>query len=329
MITTLSKLNNQLICVTIGDIEGIGIHLLLKEFKKGKINNFILITSLNIFNDYINFPKNKINIVKEINFSNFNKKKLNIYNYNTKNKNTNTIDALKYAYDFTKRGFFIGIVTLPLNKFKINNSVSKNFIDQTSFFSKKENQRYSNMLFYYKNKIFVPLTIHIEIKKVHELFKNTNNMIKKIENLYLTLIKDFKIKKPKILLAGINPHAGENNIISKDDNKYLLPIIKKLRKKEIYIHGPVSGDGMVNNQNLKNFDAFIFTYHDQALIPFKLISNYAGVNYTTNLNIIRVSPSHGTAENLIGTKTATSKGIINSFNLIKKINKNRNCDDYT
>ena len=79
-----------------------------------------------------------------------------------------------------------------------------------------------------------------------------------------------------------------------------------------------------NNENLKNYDAFIFTYHDQALIPFKIISNYEGVNFTSNLNIIRVSPSHGTAEKLIGSNKVISKGIINCFNLIKKINKNRN-----
>ena len=149
-------------------------------------------------------------------------------------------------------------------------------------------------------------------------------MVKKIENLYSTLTNDFKIKKPKIIIAGINPHAGENNTISKDDNKYLLPIINKLKSKEIYINGPNSGDGIINNENLKKFDAFVFTFHDQALIPFKILSNYEGVNFTSNLDIIRVSPSHGTAENLVGSNKVISKGIINCFNLIKKIYKNRN-----
>ena len=86
----------------------------------------------------------------------------------------------------------------------------------------------------------------------------------------------------------------------------------------------MSGDGIINNENLKKYNAFIFTYHDQALIPFKILSNYKGVNFTSNLNIIRVSPSHGTAENLVGSKKVISKGIINCFNLIKKINNNRN-----
>jgi Pyridoxal phosphate biosynthesis protein len=180
------------------------------------------------------------------------------------------------------------------------------------------------MIFYHKNKFFIPLTIHIELKKVYKSFQNKILMIKKIENLYLTLRNDFNIKKPKIILAGINPHAGENNIISKDDDKYLLPIINQLKKMKIIIKGPFSGDSIINNENLKKYDAFIFTYHDQALIPFKILSNYEGVNFTSNLDIIRVSPSHGTAENLVGSKKIISKGIINCFNLIKKINNNRN-----
>ena len=324
MSIALKKLNRKLICATIGDIEGIGVHLLIKEFKKGKIKNFVLITNINIFNYYIKFPQNKINLVNDLNFVNYNKNKLNIYSFKTKNKNTNTMDSLKYAYEFTKKKKFIGILTLPLNKYKIIKTVNKNFVDQTSFFSNKDDKKYSNMIFYYKNKFFIPLTIHIELKKVHKLFDNKNTMIKKIENISKTLIKDFNIKKPKMIIAGINPHAGENNTISKDDNKYLLPILNKIRQKGIFIHGPMSGDGIINKQNLKKYDVFIFTYHDQALIPFKIISNYEGVNFTSNLEIIRVSPCHGTAENLIGNKSVISKGIVNCYNLINKIYKNRN-----
>ncbi len=323
MNTSLAKLNKKLICITIGDIEGIGIHLLLKEFKNKNIKDFILITNINIFIKYIKFPINKINILNKIDFNDYSKNKLNIYSFKTKNKYTNTIDALNYAYQFTKKKYFTGILTLPLNKFKIKKSVSKKFIDQTTYFSNKENQEYSNMVFYYKNKFFIPLTIHIELKEVHKQFKNKIKMKNKIENLYSTLVNDFKIKSPKIILAGINPHAGENKTISKNDNKYLLPIIRQLKKKKIFIDGPISGDGIINKENLKKYDAFIFTYHDQALIPFKILSNYEGVNFTSNLNIVRASPSHGTAENLIGSNKVISKGIINSFNLIKKIAKNR------
>ena len=324
MNTNLLKLNKKLICITIGDIKGIGIHLLLKEFKRDKIRDFILLTNIDIFYKYIKISKQNINVMSDLNLTKYDNTKLNIYTFRTKNNNSNTMDSLKYAYEFTKKKLFIGILTLPLNKSKIQKSISKNFKDQTSFFSNKENQKYSNMIFYYKKKFFIPLTIHIELKKVHKMFRNKTLMTKKVENIYSTLVNDFKIKKPKMILSGINPHAGENNTISKDDKKYLLPIVNHLKKKGVFISGPISGDGMINNENLKNYDAFIFTYHDQALIPFKILSNYEGVNFTSSLKIIRVSPSHGTAENLIGSNKIISKGIVNCFNLINKINKNRN-----
>ena len=124
-------------------------------------------------------------------------------------------------------------------------------------------------------------------------------------------------------MAGINPHSGENGIISKEDDKLLKPIINKLQKLKIDISGPISGDAVVNKKNLSKFDCFIFTYHDQALIPFKLITEYSGVNYTSNLDIIRVSPDHGTAYDIVGKQYESPLGIINSFKLLKKISSNR------
>ena len=318
----IKKSNRQLIAITIGDIDGIGIHLLMKEFIGRKIKNFVLITNIKIFNKKINYPATKINNINVENFK-YENKKLNIINFTTKNKNTNTIDSLKLAYKLTKNKFFIGILTLPLNKKKINKFVSNSFIDQTSFFSKLENSNSSNMFFIHKNNFFIPLTIHIELKEVYKRFKNKQNIKNKILSIIDTLKYDFKINKPKLIISGINPHAGEHGIISKDDDKYLKPLIKHLKSKKINITGPISGDGMVNNYNLDKYDAFIFAYHDQALIPFKLLSQYEGVNFTSKLNIIRTSPSHGTAENLIGTNLATSKGILSSFKLIKIIAKNR------
>lgn len=321
---TLKKLNKKLIAVTIGDIEGIGIQLLLKEWKNRKIYNFILITNLDIFNKFINLNNKNINIINKKTQDKYDKNKLNILNIKTKNKYTNTIDSLNSAYKYTKEKIFIGIITLPLNKNKINRYVNNKFIDQTSFFSKKEKAKNTNMIFIHRNKFFIPLTIHIELKNVYKFFKNKNLVINKITSLIYTLKNDFNILNPKLIIAGINPHAGENTIISDDENKYLKPIIKKLKKKKINITGPVSGDSIINDFNLKNYDAFIFTFHDQALIPFKIISKYKGVNFTSKLDIIRTSPSHGTAESLIGSKKATSEGILNSFKLIKKISYNRN-----
>ena len=167
-----------------------------------------------------------------------------------------------------------------------------------------------------------PVTIHVPLSKVPMLLSE-DLLRHSILTLNHHLLSECAIKRPKILVTGLNPHAGENKTISKDDSKYLSPIIEHLKNKKINIKGPVSGDGMINDYNIKNYQIFIFTYHDQALIPFKIISNYEGVNFTSNLSIIRTSPSHGTAESLINSNRASSKGIINCFKLISKISKNR------
>ena len=130
-----------------------------------------------------------------------------------------------------------------------------------------------------------------------------------------------------MIISGLNPHAGENGLIGKEEKETINPILSKLRKKGVNIKGPFSADSMLIKKNLNKFDCFIFIYHDQALIPFKYISQFAGVNYTGNLDIIRTSPDHGTAYNLIGTNKYSNKSLINCYKLVNKIYKNRLIND--
>ena len=138
-----------------------------------------------------------------------------------------------------------------------------------------------------------------------------------------TLINDFNILNPKIAISGINPHAGENGTIGNEEIKYLNPIIKKLLRKKINIQGPFSADSMFNKSNRSIYDCFICTCHDQALIAFKIINDFKGVNFTGSLDIIRTSPDHGTAYDLVNTKKANISSLYQSFILADKIYKNR------
>ena len=141
--------------------------------------------------------------------------------------------------------------------------------------------------------------------------------------MYKCLKFDFNIKSPKLVISGLNPHAGENGGIGIEEKQIIIPIIKQLQKKEINIIGPFSADSLLIKRNIDKFDCFIFIYHDQALIPFKFISQFSGVNYTGNLNIIRTSPDHGTAYNLLGSSKISNKSFINSYKLINKIYNHR------
>ena len=323
---------SKTVAITIGDIHGIGIDILINCWKKKQINNFILFTDIVVLKKYLKKRKielkiNKINneyiILDSKNY------KFNVFSYNSKSDEDNTYRSLEYAYKFCKKKICIGIITLPLRKDKIKKKVDKKFIGQTEFFQKIDNKRNSNMILYHDNIIVSPLTTHIEIKKLPKVISNKLFIKNQITNLYQTLIKDFNIINPKVVISGFNPHSGENGLIGTEEKEILKPIMNKLRKKGINIDGPLSADSILLKSNLKKYDCFIFLFHDQALIPFKYISQFSGVNFTGNLNIIRTSPDHGTAYNLIGKRNISRTSFLNCYKLIKKIYKNRIINDKT
>ncbi len=317
---------NNIVAITIGDIKGIGLEILIRTWKQKKINNFILFTDIKIINKYIEnkYIKKNINVIN-IDKKKFNylKNKINIFSYSSNSLEDNTYKSLHYAYDLCKKKQCIGIITLPIRKDLIKQKIDGNFIGHTEYFQNIDKKKYSNMILYHKNIIISPLTTHIKLKDVSKIITNKKFIYNQIINLNKTLKNDFNIKDPKIIISGLNPHAGENGSIGLEEQINIKPIITKLNKIGIDIEGPFSADSILINKNLKIFDCFIFIYHDQALIPFKYISQFTGVNYTGNLSIIRTSPDHGTAYNLVKTRNFSNKSFINCFKLVKKIYKNR------
>jgi len=312
------------IAITIGDIKGIGIELFIKLWKLKKNNKFILLSNHKIIDRFckrnkINLPINLINK----NLNNFKKNCINIYSYKAKNNEENAYKSLIYSYNLSKKGYCIGILTLPINKEKIIKKINSKFIGQTEIYQKLDNKKYSNMLFIKNNLIFATLTTHIRLKEITNHLSSKIYLYNKIIVLNKTLMYDFGIKNPKIIISGINPHAGENNCIGDEETIYLKPVINKLAKNKIKIYGPYPGDSVLTKKNMEKYNCFVFNYHDQALIPFKMISNNAGINYTSGLSIIRVSPDHGTAYDIVGKNKGNIKGLVNCVKLIKKIYKNR------
>ena len=317
---------NKLVAITIGDIKGVGIDILINSWKENKIKNFILITNIEIFKECLIKRKIsiKLNLInKNDNNFNFENNKINIFSYNVKSIEDNTYKSLKHAYDLCINEKCIGILTLPLRKDIIKNKIDKKFIGHTEFFQKVDKKKYVNMILFHKKIIISPITTHIELKKVSKSISNKKFLYNKIYNLNKNLKIDFNILKPKIIIAGLNPHAGENGKIGNEEKKFIIPVVKVLQKKGLNIEGPFSADSILVNENLNKYDCFIFIYHDQALIPFKFISQFSGVNYTGNLDIIRTSPDHGTAYNLVGTKKISTRSFINCYKLINKIFNNR------
>ncbi len=317
---------SKIIAITIGDINGIGIKILFDLWKNNKVKSFILICDINKIKQYIkkNNIKCDLNVIdtKKRNI-NFKKNKFNIYTYRSNTLEDNTYKSLKYAYEFCKSKICIGIITLPLRKDLIKEKINKNFIGHTEFFQNIDKKKFSNMILYHKKIIISPLTTHLELKKVAKYINNKDFLYNQIYNLNNILKIDFNIKNPKLIISGLNPHAGENGNLGNEEQKIILPTIKRLNLNDVNIDGPYSADSILIKKNLQKYHCFIFIYHDQALIPFKYISQFSGVNYTGNLDIIRTSPDHGTAYNLINSKNISNKSFINCYKLIKKIYNNR------
>ena len=321
---------NDIIAITIGDIKGIGLRILLDCWKEKKIKNFILFTDIKILNKYI---RNK-NILQKINFINlenqkinFAQNKLNIYSFKSSSLEENTYKSLTNAYNFCSKKICVGMITLPLRKDLIKERIDKNFIGHTEFFQKLNRKKYSNMILFHKKIIISPLTTHIKIKDIPKIISRNKFLFNQIFNLNNCLKVDFNIKNPKLIISGLNPHSGENGKIGKEELKIIKPTINRLRKIGIDIKGPMSADSMLIKKNLSKFDCFVFIYHDQALVPFKYISQFTGVNYTGNLDIIRTSPDHGTAYDLIHSGEISNKSFINCYKLVKKIYRNRMIND--
>jgi len=137
--------------------------------------------------------------------------------------------------------------------------------------------------------------------------------------LHNTLIKNFKVKSPKIAVLAINPHGGEGGLHGYEEKTKLEPVIKELNRIGMNVQGPFPADGFFGNHTYEHFDAVAGAYHDQALIPFKILSEGHGVNYTAGLPIIRTSPTHGTAFDIAGKNKARLGSTIEAIKLAAKL----------
>jgi 4-hydroxythreonine-4-phosphate dehydrogenase len=155
------------------------------------------------------------------------------------------------------------------------------------------------------------------IKKVKK-----NNLINKLQLLHSSLKNQLRIKNPKILVTGLNPHAGENNLFGDEESKHIIPAINKLKELDVYLDGPAPADTALLKNNMKKYDCIYYMYHDQALCAFKTLFFDAGVNLTLGLPIIRTSVDHGTAEELVGKKERISiKSFLNALDIAEKFSQ--------
>tara|TARA_B110000008_G_scaffold31035_1_gene27806 strand:- start:173 stop:1177 length:1005 start_codon:yes stop_codon:yes gene_type:complete len=303
--------------ISIGDPNGIGIEIILKVLSESYLYeecNFVIYSSLELIASQQKFFNIKTLPLKTINsFEDISSDCINIkevfssakYEFGKKDKvvSSNCITSFKEAVNDAKLKKIDILITAPINK-ELSYSSSFKFLGHTDYLKNIFNID-PMMLMVSDNFKLGLLTEHTPLKDVlNEISKD--KVIEKIKTLRVTLIKDFQIKDPKIAILAINPHVGDNGVIGSEDQNILIPAIKYFNKNTDLIFGPYSADTFFCNDNYKKYDGIIAAYHDQGLIPFKIISFGKGVNYSSGLPIIRTSPDHGTGFDIAGKGIASA-----------------------
>ncbi len=327
--------------ISLGDLNGIGIEVILKTFKDSRMLDFctpILFGSTKV----ITFHKNKLGLDIPIHgISNMNQvieHKINLFNIwrEEVKLNLGVVDkevgkyaflSLKHAVQSLKKGEIDVLVTAPINKNGIQ-SEEFNFKGHTEYLE-SELEGESLMILMSNNLRVGLITGHIPLKDVSSAI--TEKLIqKKVENLHTTLVTDFNISKPKIAILGLNPHVGDNGVIGSEDDVIVVPTIQKIQKTGKLVFGPYAADSFFGSDTYKKFDGILAMYHDQGLAPFKTLSFGNGVNFTAGLNKIRTSPDHGTAYEIAGQGIANADSFKEAvFKAIEIFNNRKEYVDLT
>lgn len=226
-------------------------------------------------------------------------------------------DAVHIGTELCLRNTYDALVTLPISK-KSFNLGGFEFPGHTEYLKAITGSTSTIMIMYSESLIITPVTIHIPLKRVtQELEKSV--LRKNLNLLHYTLVNHFRIPAPSIAVLSLNPHCGDGGLLGYEEKTKLEPVIKDMSKKGLKIYGPFPADGFFGSGAYKKYDAIAGTYHDQALIPFKLLSNGDGVNLTAGLPIIRTSPTHGTAFDIAGKNIANTESTISAIKLAAKL----------
>lgn len=194
------------------------------------------------------------------------------------------------------------LITLPISKASLR-QYDWDFPGQTEMLSAYTNQAQPLMILFAKQFRVALATIHVPLEKVSSMISK-DSLVQTINILHTSLCEDWRIDEPTIAVLGLNPHAGEQGDIGDEEQISIIPAIDQCKSLNINIDGPFSADAFFAQKKYQNYDAVLAMYHDQGLIPLKMISGYSGVNATVGLPIIRVSPDHGTAYDIAGKNIA-------------------------
>ncbi|WP_299095585.1 4-hydroxythreonine-4-phosphate dehydrogenase PdxA [uncultured Winogradskyella sp.] len=330
----MKKDEKVIVGISVGDLNGIGPEIIIKAYEDNRsleLSTPVIFASGKTMQFFKNYFKSKINFFSidslekvvhgKVNVVNVWKESVKIdFGKESKKIGEYAIRSLEAATNALKKGSIDVLVTAPINKHNIQ-SEKFNFPGHTDYLAKALNGK--SLMFMVAGDLRVGLlTDHVPLKDAAKHI--TEKLVReKITTVTNSLKQDFGISKPRVAVLAINPHAGDNGVIGKEDDLVLRPALEKIRNEGSLVYGPYSADSFFGSNNYKSFDAVIASYHDQGLIPFKTIAFGGGVNYTAGLNKVRTSPDHGTAYEIAGKGIADENSFVQAIYTAIKIFKKR------
>lgn len=327
---------NIRIAISQGDINGVGYEVILKTFGDQRMYDFctpVLYGSSNV----ASYHKKLLSIHQDIPFNVIKsagdavERKFNIINLtndevkidlgrSTEVAGALSREALNRACDDLKKNLVDVLVTAPINKKNIQ-APGFDFPGHTEYLSHQFGCSSLMMMVCDRIRIGI-VTNHLALRDVPNALTH-NLLFDKMMLMNESLKRDFGIPMPKIAVLALDPHAGDNGVIGDFDQKVVKPVIDEVQGKGVLAYGPFPSDGFFGNGSFNHFDGVLALYHDQGLIPFKLMSFTDGVNFTAGLPYVRTSPAHGTAYDIAGHDKACEQSFRSAVYLACNIQSNR------
>ncbi len=322
--------------VTHGDFNGISYEVMIKALMDSRLYELFtpiiygLPRVIGFHRKHMHLSDFNYNVIANI--SKLTTKKLNIRSISDEEVNIEFGKSTRLAGDYAFQALEAAVkdlrdkkidilVTAPINKENIH-SEKFAFQGHTEYLTQRFGVENSLMLMVSDKLKVGTVTNHIPISEVAGTITE-ELILTKLAILNDSLKKDFLIERPKIAVLGLNPHASDKGLIGIEDESIIQTALNKAKDQGTLAFGPFPADGLFGSGNYTKYDAILAMYHDQGMIPFKLIALDSGVNFTAGLPIVRTSPDHGTAYNIAGENVASPVSMRQAVYLGLDIYKNR------
>lgn len=337
----MSEKVKPVIGVSCGDLNGIGIELIIKAFSDNRMLDLctpVIFASNKAINFYKkSIPELNLNYASTREFNRLNNKQVNLFScweeevaitpgQLNETGGKYAVLSLQTGVAALKQNQIDGLVTAPIHKKNIQ-SADFNFTGHTPYLKAMFGVNDVAMMLCAGNFRVALLTEHIPVTDIGK-YITKEKILSKLTIVHKSLQMDFGIDKPRIAVLGLNPHAGDEGLIGPEEESVIKPSIKDAKNNNMLVVGPFSADAFFARRSYQQFDAVLAMYHDQGLIPFKSLASGEGVNYTAGLPSIRTSPDHGVAFDIAGKDKADPSSFIAAiFECIDILNRRRDYEE--